>query len=331
MSNLTGGQIQEVMDGLLYSALEPIVQHTDAFNLQLAYMVHLVISNKKRRPYSCQKQDALSNLVWALHAQNRETKFACIKALKLERNFVYMFVQKFQKAFYVPYMQHYKAMFEGDKLAKVKLTNMSTSLGASSRSDLYQAVTISRRYLPEFMSYFDSVVQDFLRYCTQQAKISLNSSNGRNYDFKDLKQNFLRNVIIAVNKYDCSRGALATYVQWWIMNARTSGASEHEYSIAYIVPQTKRRDIADGHSAEVNFSISLDRQSNEDDEENLHDKLGLTEELDREVDNSRQAQRISLLAKSVDPYGLARLVMDLPEVFSGNEIRQMKSVNTSTD
>lgn len=326
--NLTGGQIQDVMDGLLYTCLDPIVKNTNVFDAQLTYMVHLIISNKKRKPYSCDKEKALTHIVHSLHTQDTELKARSIRSLKLERNFVYMFVSKFLDQYYRPYFAQYKLFLTGDKQAKIKLDTLCTGIGASTRSQVYQALTLSKRFMPEFQAYFDSVVHDFLLFCTQQAKVSLNSSNGRNYDFGDLKQNFLRNVIVAINKYDCSRGALTGYVKWWIMNARTSGASEHEYGIAYVVPQTKRRDIANGNTGEVNFSISLDYQSDEDGEENLHDKIGgFTEELDGEVDISRQVDRIALLAKSADPFGVARLVMDLPEIFTVDEIAQMRSIN----
>ena len=327
MANLTGGQIQEVMDGLLYHCLSPIILNTNSFDQQLTYMVHLIISNKKRRPYSCEKDNALTYIVKALHCTDRETKLGYIRKLKLERNFVYMFIQKFIERYYRQFMKVYAEFINGDPAARGKLEIICAELGCDSRNDLYQALTQCHRYLPEFKAYFQSIVNDYLLFCTQQAKVSLSASNGRNYDFGDLKQNFLRNVIVAINKYDCGRGALTGYIKFWIMNARTSGASEHEYGIAYIVPQTKRRDIANGNAHDVNFSISLDHQSDDEDGDGLHDKIGgLTEELDGEMDISRKVTRLALLAKSADPYGVARLVMDLPEVFTPEEIEKMRSI-----
>lgn len=327
MANLTGGQIQDVMDGLLYHCLAPIIKHTNVFDQQLTYMVHLIISNKKRRPYSCEKENALTYIVRALHSPDREKKLEFIRKLKLERNFVYMFVQKFVDKYYKTFMRLYAAFIEGDNAARATLEIMCKELGCSTRTDLYLVLTQCHRYLPEFKSYFQSIVNDYLLFCTQQAKVSLSASNGRNYDFGDLKQNFLRNVIVAINKYDCGRGALTGYIKFWIMNARTSGASEHEYGIAYIVPQTKRRDIANGNASDVNFSISLDHQSDEEDDDGLHDKIGgTTEELDGEMDTRRKVVRLALLAKSADPYGVARLVMDLPEVFTPEEVEKMRSI-----
>jgi hypothetical protein len=327
MANLTGGQIQEVMDGLLYHCLAPIIKYTDAFDQQLTYMVHLIISNKKRRPYSCEKDNALTYIVKSLHCTDRDTKIDLVRKLKLERNFVYMFIQKFVERYYRPYMKLYAEFINGSEQARAKLEILCKEVGCKNRTDMYRVLTHCNRYLPEFKSYFQSIVNDYLLFCTQQAKVSLTASNGRNYDFGDLKQNFLRNVIVAINKYDCGRGALTGYIKFWIMNARTSGASEHEYGIAYIVPQTKRRDIANGCTHDVNFSISLDQQSDEEDGEGLHDKIGgLTEELDGEMDTSRKVNRLALLAKSADPYGVARLVMDLPEVFTPEETEKMRSI-----
>ena len=48
--DLTGGQVEELIDTLLYGALRPIVEHTDLFSPQLAFILSLIVSNKKRKP-----------------------------------------------------------------------------------------------------------------------------------------------------------------------------------------------------------------------------------------------------------------------------------------
>ena len=61
--NLTGGQLQTLMDALLYSALRPIVENTDAFQPQLEYVLTLLVMNKKRRPCACDPDHAMHYLI----------------------------------------------------------------------------------------------------------------------------------------------------------------------------------------------------------------------------------------------------------------------------
>ena len=333
--NLTGGQIHELMDTLLYAALKPVVEHTDLFNPQLAYILSMLVSNKKRRPCTLDTDAATYTLICALHAPRHE-KLQYIKKLGLERQFIYMFLRKFLQTYHKPFMTHYINMLNshGDKASfamhRRKVDVLCSSSGAQRRVDLYNTLVRVERSLPEFTKVFDTVVNNFNSLCERQAADHVQRYPAHQYDQRDVAQDLKRAVIIGMNKYDSSRGAQTSYIKWWLYNALTCGSNGHEYGLAYTLPQSQKKRIATGNSQGVsNFSVSLDQTaSNDDDEEgsSLHQRFGgESQDLEQEINLTRQVRRMTEVAKAMDPYGLARLTLDMEEVFSTEEIAQMRA------
>lgn len=327
---LAGGQLQELMDTLLYTALTPVVENTDLFDPQLSYVLSLLVTNKKRRPCAADPEEAIHYLIQALHA-SRDQRMEFIKKLRMERNFVYGFLRNFLATYERSVVDGYTNMLKSVGTARFdlycnQLNNLVEGSGATSRAALYHTVVKVAYVLPDFFSVFDAAVNNFVGFCSQQAQSYVAKNPNHNYDVADVTQNFIRATITALNKYDCSRGAQAGYVKWWIMHAQTCGSSEHEYGLAYTIPQSQRKRIAiEGASAgATNFSVSLDQQQDEEGS-SMHDRLaGHSEDLEHEINRSRQVIRVAEIAKCVDPYGLARLQFDMDEVFFPHEIQLMR-------
>lgn len=333
--NLTGGQIHELMDTLLYAALKPVVENTDLFNPQLAYILSMLVSNKKRRPCNMDADAATYTLICALHAPRHE-KLQYIRKLGLERQFIYMFLHKFLSTYNKPFMTHYINMLKAhdDKAAfsmhRSKVDVLCASSGAQRRVDLYNTLIRVERALPEFTKVFDTVVNNFNSLCERQAADHVQKNPAHQYDQRDVAQDLKRAVITGMNKYDSSRGAQTSYIKWWLFNALTCGSNGHEYGLAYTLPQSQKKRIATGNNQGAsNFSISLDQTaSNDDDEEgsSLHQRFGgESQDLEHEINLTRQVRRMAEVAKAVDPYGLSRLTFDMEEVFSEEEIAQMRA------
>lgn len=342
-ANYTSGQIEFVMDSLLYASLVEVIKATKVFDSQLAYLLSLLTSNKKRKPYNAESRErAMSLLVKAMSVEGLD-KMEYIKEFKMERNFIFVFLENFLNNYYDLYTGHYRSFImatnktERIKYAR-KLDAIAQDLGATSRSSLFRCLVNLNDMLPQFMEYFNGVVADYYRLCTQQARFYIDTNRGKNYDPHDVNQNFLRNVLVAINKFDSHKGAMVPYVKWWIINAQTSGSREHEYGIAYTVPQTQRKKIALGKDATINFSVSLDAPASDNSEgsEELHALVSDDQRLEDIVDAQRAAHKLAALIKTVDPYGIARLSLDISEHFTQKELDQMhmhmqqsKTVNRS--
>lgn len=328
--NLTGGQIQEIMDTLLYKALEPIVIHTNVFDSQLIYLLTAVIKNKKRKFCALERSQTIDILAQAIVCPDRIRKFELIKKLKIERSFVHVFIKKFLAEYKDVYMElyfHYMSEPKRRIFYRDRMVPYKALLGADSIQDVFVAITQPSEYLALFYKYFNSVVEQYHKFCYTHAKHLIDTNTGNNYDYKDVVQNFLRNVVVALNKYDSSKGALTSYIKYWILNSLTCASSEHEYGIAYVIPQNHKKTLSGGHSSNVNFSTSMDTllSQGEDEDGNLHELLTAeTEDLSDEHAVDHELRRLYLMAKRADPFGLARLTLEIPEVFTEAELELME-------
>jgi hypothetical protein len=324
--NLTGGQLQEVMDTLLYEALAPVIMYTKIFDTQLIYLLALGAKNKKRKISSLDRDKLNDLLSRAIQAEDPEQKLYYIKKLHLERSFVSVFLNRFIDK-YKPFLSIYALYMNDAKNRTVyrdKLLPYIDSCGSLSRSDLFLAITKCAYALEKYKTYFGKVVGQFYKLCFIYAK-NLIDTNPNNYDMNDVIQNLNRKVVVALNKYDSNSGALTSYIKWWLYNSITCSSSEHEYGIAYTIPQNhKTRDT-------VNFSISLDAKLNSDEGDMaLADVIASDDiELSEGVVSSDIIKRIGLVVKSADPFGIARLTLDIPEVFTDSELRKMQSITQS--
>lgn len=327
--NLTGGQIQEIMDTLLYNALESIILHTNIFDSQLIYLLTAVIKNKKRKYCALPREATIDILCQAIATDDRRSKFDLIKKLKIERSFIHVFVKRFLNEYRQPYLEIYSRFMSDPKKRAFYLERLAPykiALGADSIQDVFVCVTQPQEFLNLFYKYFESILEQYRKFCYTHAKHLIDTNTGNNYDFKDVVQNFLKSVVVALNKYDSSKGALTSYIKYWILNSLTCASSEHEYGIAYTIPQNHKKTLGGGNNANVNFSTSMDAllSAGEDEDGNLHELLTAeTEDLSEEHARDSELDRIYLMAKKADPFGLARLALEIPEVFTKEEIDLM--------
>jgi hypothetical protein len=87
-------------------------------------------------------------------------------------------------------------------------------------------------------------------YCKQK---------GTNFDFDDVQQSLMAAITKALDKYDSSKGALTSYINYWILNALTYASADygHEYGVSYLIPQTQKKAVQGTKAEQVNFSVSL--------------------------------------------------------------------------
>lgn len=331
-SNLTGGQIQEVLDFLIYESVAPLVKTSDVFDVQIVYMLGLTARNRKRKLSALPREEFMNSLCHCLITDDRDKKIHILTNSKIERGFVYNFVVEFLKET-KPYIDLYqKFMFaKGHEKIQLdmRLRAIETSVG-NTRNKLFSVINTAKDYLELAYEFRNSIVENYIRHAYKQAK-TFCKMKGDNFDFKDVFQNFQTAITKAVDKYDCSKGALTSYINYWVLNAQTCSNTDHghEYGIAYTIPQLQRKQMAQGNSgAEVNFSVSLDKLVGNSDEgegqTNLKDYIVGDVSPDIKLEREQEIDVIRYLAKCADIRGLARLYLDIDEVFSKKELRQMR-------
>lgn len=329
--NLTGGQIQEVMDRLLYDALAPVIRYTNVFDTQLVYLLATVTKNKKRKVCAVSRPETIDFLCKALATSDPEEKMMYIKKLKIERSFIHVFLKRFVQAYKGPIFSLYYQYMSDTKNRQTYAKRMKpylASVGCSGRSEIFIAITSCESSLTRFYHYFDRVISQYYKLCYLKAKGLVDTNPNNNYDFHDLVQNLRQRTITALNKYDASNGALTSYIKWWLFNSLTCGSGQHEYGLAYTVPQNVKRKLMQSDGSGVNFSVSMDSllsESDDNESSNLHNMIaGETPDLDDEIASISELNRMYKFAKNADPHGIARLSLELPEVFSPTELATMR-------
>lgn len=332
-ANLTGGQIQEVLDSVIAGSIAPIVLHSDIFDSQVVHLLALVTRNRKRKVSSLSREDLIQLLCNYLSSRDREHKLSLLRSARLERTFFYGFVVNFLKE-----VQGYETLYlemkqEKDKLKRLehkrRLAATENSVGFS-REKLFPSIRMCADYLSLMYEFRNRIVSNYIRHAYNYAAGKCSASAGRQIDHKDLHQDMLAAVIKSLDKYDASKGALTSYVDFWLLNATNAGQDHgHEYGIAYSIPHNQRKAIAEGESAAVNFAVSLEQQLvNEDGEEGSSLLTQIEGDVGADVvlEQQQQLDIIRRLAKAADPIGLARLYLDIEDIMSNEELELMKKL-----
>lgn len=320
--NMTGEQIQKVMDFLLYQALETVVLHSDVFDDQIAVILSLTATNRKRKVSALEKEELIGLLSTCLVTTDRKHKFELFKACKIERSFVHGFLRNvtIQNETFLP---NYSKFVAGDSELRTYLDNVAYLNMGTSRHAMWRIMTHVKSFLNKFFEFRTQVMENYLRLSTVHAKSHISGSPNGQYDFNDLRQSILKAVLVALDKYDSSKGALTTYINWWVLNAQTS-SSEHEYGVAYTVPQSYKRKIAEQGAADTNFSVSLDSLYEDDEGRSLHSVLSDGSSITADCEREEEVEIVRALAKAVDSRGIARLVLDIGESFTKKELNAMR-------
>ncbi len=328
--NLTSGQIQDVLDTLILEAVKPIVLNTNSFDAQIVHLLGRTVKNRKRKLSALAREEVIDLMCAFLTTADKAYKVKLLSAMKLERSFITGFIVNFLKE-----VDGYTALYRGaiaDKSAErqlhdTKRCNAIERAVGSDHDSLFGTIASARDYLTLAHTFRNKIVMNYFKHSFKHARAFV-ESKGRNFDVMDANQNFLAAVARAIDKFDASKGALTSYINFWLLSAQTSSNSlhGHEYGIAYTIPQNQKKALAEKSSktGEVNFGVSLDSLVNSDgDETTLEQYLQGSQSVEKDILHDEALDEVRALAKSADIRGLARLYLDIDEVFSLKEKRQM--------
>lgn len=331
--NLTGDQIQDVMDTMLYKALEPIVLYTDLFDNQIAHLLETLTRNKKRKLTLLPREEATDILVKVLIEKDRHKKLKLIRSLGLERSYVHIFIKRFVELNRSKYLKTYFAFTTSSDTTtrernRMLLNQYVADFGAETRSQVFICLTRSHECLELYYAFVGSIVKEYEKLCFTSAKKHVEVNANNKFDFYDVKQGLMHNVVLALNKYNAEKGALTSHIKWWLFNAQTCNTGEHEYNIAYTVPQAQKKKMATNEDEQLNFSVSLDELIDNDESEgsSLHNLVSSDFNIEDNIENTKSVEHIMMLSKFADPEGLARLSLDIGEHFTDNEKLKMRDV-----
>ena len=322
--NLTGGQVQQVLDLLIQQALFPIIRSSSLFDEQASYLMFQASTNKKRKVSALPAKEFISLMCQYLETTDTVKKCAIFSIAKIDRGFAYNFVVEMIEVLKLalPIYQKYLVCtqpFAKDQLLK-RLTVISKSTGIPV-DDMYMVYYQSVEYLNLMYTFRNTIVMQYEKLAHSMAKKICAQSN--TYDHQDLVSNLIMAVVKAIDKYDCSKGALTSYVKLWMKNAKTSSKGHgHEYGVAYSIPALQRKALAISHNKiSSNYGISLSSLTQEGSDMEIASS-GLS--IDLQLEQEQEDSVFLKLAKRADIKGLARLYLGIDEFFFPEELEQMR-------
>ena len=310
--NLTGGQIQQIMDKLLYDSVYLLTPHGVFDDILITILSSLVLD--RRRKISSTEYDSGIKILCNLTMRSSEQGFEDLRQLKLERTVYLKILNNIVEVVESKKYPYYYEKWLDDRTNTVynrKLLKVERELGIE-RPYLYYIFQNVKANLEEFLNFKSSILQQYINL-THKYAISHIKHKNKNLNYDDLFQNIVTAVSKALDKYDSSKGALTSYVKYWIINALNQDNS-HGEGLAYEVSQTQRQKMAKGESNNINFSTSLSVKENQIADDSTPETI---------AEQRSCNDRLLRLIKAADVDGIFRLVNNIDEQLSKKEKTKM--------
>lgn len=308
--NYTSYQLLSVLDQLLWKSMWPIVRTTDYFDRVLANVIGWGATNPRRKLSSLPKERFNTFAMAYLAADTPRLKLRILKKMRLERNVLFYVIGRF-----LDLMKDAPPTKPSQRLTNALAVFDSEGLWFAARESSYwyaQAITFKGMIMEKYLRF---VMVEALSFQKQQRE----QNPHLQFDVDELAQNFTLAVNKAIDKCDAQQGTLTSYIKNWIKDAKGNPQLRSEYGIAYTLPASQRRAVAQqgANRKAVNISVSMES----DDFLQLRSDSNVEEEVER----TRTIELVRKLAKRADPTGISRMFLGISEILDPDELRQLNS------
>ncbi len=285
--NYTSQQYAEVLDGILYAAVEPLVCNTDVFRLWVPRVLAWYNSQPRNRKISSLEREQLQAKACLFLLVPQEERLCLLRSMKMERNIITFIVEDF-----LTLTADYRSTMEKTFRAKARdrpsllleLERIDQAVGVHGIDDLYALFQHVRVWYALYLEFRGYLIEKFTRYAIMKAKENYVKVNYA-LDLDDIIQHYLLAVGKAIDKCDTDEGPLASYVGQWFLNARTTVRKE----IGNL--QTESYEALEGE--EFDFGEHTDVESG--------------------LEKIQTIERVRRLALIADPLGFGRLALEIDE------------------
>jgi hypothetical protein len=298
--NYTSYQLLSVLDKLIWKAMWPIINSTNYFDRVLASVLAWSAVNPRRKISSLPRDRLTTYAVAFLASEDPKMKMRILRKMRLERNIPLFVIDRFL------------ALTDGHPVEKPE-PELIDALCIKDLQNLWFAVRECGYWRQHAIDFKGMILEKYMRLVMMEAQMFYKQQRTNNphlnFDLDDIAQNFVLAVDKAVNKCDAHQGTLTSYIQNWIKDAKGNPQLRGEYGIAYTIPASQRRSMAKADDPKaVNISVSIDST------EML--ELASDTDIEKELERKQTISHIRLLAKRVDPTGIARMFLGIGEVLT---------------
>lgn len=203
------------------------------------------------------------------------------KNLMFDRNITLYII-----GFYLDHTKEYRSSIH----TAIKNNNSRTHyilkiLKSKPNTDLYSDINECEFWYNLCQQYKKDLILKFYKYLKTRAKVK---------DHEDLVQRYIIAVDKAISKYDVSKGTLTSYVNFWLQDTNSKTWRTKE----------PRPEVFESYDDYIETIKKEDVQG-----ESEQEKLEKLNEIDR----------VRLIAKAVDPEGIARIHLGISEILNDRE------------
>lgn len=290
--NYTSSQYIQVLDSLIYKAIEQILETTNLGDVFISSLMVWYSESSKRRISAIKKPRLQLLFLMFLKAETPKEKLKWLKRCRLERNLLYQLIES-----YLSYAKVLNSLLfnlirddtPSDRILIARMLKAIQSIPDSS-TDIFCSLNSVQFWYDGASRFKGQLLEKYTRLVAvqaQQAYVELNFT----VQLDDLLQNFMVAAAKAIDKYDLNKGALTSYIKIWLKAARTTSFIENS-----------------GMQNQEHF-VPLD-ESETTDTDNPHERK-------QTIDHVRQ------IAKLLDPSGVGRFQLGLEEVLNRKEERAL--------
>lgn len=307
--NYTSFQLLSVLDQLLWKSMWPILRTTDYFDRVLANVIGWSATNPRRKLSSLPKDRFNTYAMAYLAADTPKIKFRILKKMRIERNVLFYVVGRFLEI-----MKDVPPARPSQRIANALAVFDYEGLWFTAREAGY--------WHHQSIEFKGMIMEKYMRFVMMEAQMFHKQQREHNphlnFDIEDLAQNFSLAVNKAIDKCDAQQGTLTSYIKNWIKDAKGNPQLRGEYGIAYTIPASQRRAMAQStNNKAVNISVSID----DEELQGLRSESNIEEEYERK----RTIDLVRVLAKRADPTGISRMFLGIGEILLPEELRQLET------
>lgn len=252
LPNLTGAQITEVLNTLLYSALQPIFLSTNLGRVCCAEILTKA-HDDHRRKFSILSKPEFIDVLFNCLLHKPKDAWEYFKALKMERSVSFKILLLF-----LDILKDYEVKELEYCTNRISLHDYEKQLGCSYRQ-LSCIIKNAKFYLEHYLHFKELIMQKY--YCLAYKEACKKVKSSQTYiDKNDLWKTLVIAMSSAIDKYNEERGALASFINWSFKGSFTNPEDGFEYGQAYDIPYYHKLKLAKSNVPvdKTTFAYSLD-------------------------------------------------------------------------
>lgn len=279
--NWTSAQYSEVLDRLLYESIDPIIRSSNYVDQWIAAILSWYACDARRKISNVGRNKLLTLMMMFITSKDPETKILILRSMRLERNLLSGIVTNW-RTFTSDYRKLSDSLFD-DRSKKVALYLKQVEVSVLATGSIYGVINTVDFWFNHYTHFKDQLLEKYTRLALIKSK-EFYVQTGHVLDLDDIIQIFMVSTSKAIDKYDVQKGSLTSYIQTWFKDART-----------------KCRNM-------ITNTVSLEEMF-----ENANVDIADDSDFVQDICNSQEVERVRVLAKRVDPFGLGRIKLGIEE------------------